>query len=133
MVGQLLKEKYKAISTKRLAIIVIYNDEICYELQLLKLNDYNTNWIYHLNLIKRVANAQNQWFENDCQFQKNVLIDDQVEFFQSLPISLKVTPPTKKNNVKNMNKFLKNYLHLMMLNEKPWEAFKEICEVYEKE
>jgi hypothetical protein len=60
MVGQLLKEKYKAISTKRLAIIVIYNDEICYELQLLKLNDYNTNWIYHLNLIKRVANAQNQ-------------------------------------------------------------------------
>ena len=37
--------------------------------------------MYHFTLKRRPTNAQNQWFENDCPFQKNVLIDDQVEFF----------------------------------------------------
>jgi hypothetical protein len=43
-----------------------------------------------------------------------------------------VTPPMEKDNVKDMKEFYKNYLHLMMLYIKPWKAFKEMCETYEK-
>ena len=32
-----------------------------------------------------------------------------------------------------MKEFYKNYLHPVMLDAEPWEAFKEICDAYKKE
>jgi hypothetical protein len=48
------------------------------------------------------------------------------------PSSLKVTPPVGKDSVKEMKEFYKNYLYLVMLDTEPWEAFKKMCEAYEK-
>jgi hypothetical protein len=97
--------------------------------QYLKLNNSNTNWIY---LIERLAKARNKRFENNCPFRKNTMIDDQVEFLWSLPNDLKVTPLFEKDNVSDMNKFYKNYLHPLMLDAKLYNIFKEISEAYEK-
>jgi hypothetical protein len=55
-----------------------------------------------------------------------------VEFLRSLPSILKVLPPAEKDSVKEMKEFYKYYLHLVMLDNEPWEAFKGMCEVYEK-
>jgi hypothetical protein len=55
-----------------------------------------------------------------------------VEFLRSLPNSLKATPPFGKDSVKEMKEFYKNYLHSVMLDAEPWEAFKKMCEAYEK-
>jgi hypothetical protein len=41
--GHLPREEYETIFTKRPATVVVYNDEICYGVQSLKLNDYNTD------------------------------------------------------------------------------------------
>ena len=57
----------------RSATIVAYNDEICYGVQSLKLNDYHKNHVYYRSLIERLAKTRNQWFENDSPFQKTLL------------------------------------------------------------
>jgi hypothetical protein len=64
---QLPKEKYDTIFKIR-STVVVYNDEICYGMHLLKLNNYNTNCNQYGNLIDKFAKAQNQWFENGCSF-----------------------------------------------------------------
>ena len=84
-------------------------------------------------MIERLAKARNQWFENSCHFCQNTSIDDQVEFLRSLPSILKVLPLAEKDTVKEMKEFYKNYLHLVMLDNEPWEAFKGMCEAYEKQ
>jgi hypothetical protein len=45
---------------------------------------------------------------------------------------MKVLPPAEKDSVKEMKEFYKNYLHLVMLDAEPWEAFKGMCKAYEK-
>jgi hypothetical protein len=124
-VGKLSKAEYEAIFIERPAAMVVYNDEICYGVQSLKLNDYNINRVYHGSLIERLAKARNQWSEDDCPFRKDTALEDQVEFLWSLPSSLKVIPPFGKDSVKEMKEFYKNYLHLIMLDAEPWEAFKK--------
>ena len=42
LIGKLLRDEYEAIFIRRPTIVVVYNDEICYGVQSLKLNDYNT-------------------------------------------------------------------------------------------
>jgi hypothetical protein len=130
--GHLSREDYEGIFKKRLATVVVYNNEICYGVQSVKLNDYNTNRIYHGTLVERLVKARKQWFENGCPFRKNISIDDQVEFLRSLPSILKVTPPMRKDSVKDMKDFYKNYLHTVMLDDSSWEALTEICKAYEK-
>jgi hypothetical protein len=130
--GHLSREDYEGIFKKRPATIVVYNDEICYRVQSLKLNDYNTDQVYHSTLIERLVKARKQWFENGCPFRKNTSIDDQVEFLRSLPSILKVTPPTGKDSIKDMKDFYKNYLHPVMLDVLSWEALMEMCKAYEK-
>ena len=102
---KLSKAEYEVIFIKRLAAVVVYNNEICYGMQFLKLNDYNTNRVYHGNLIEGLAKARNQWFEDGCPFQKDTALEDQIEFLWSLPNSLKVTPPFGKDNVKEIKEF----------------------------
>ena len=59
LTGNISKAKYEAIFIKRPAAVVVYNDEICYGVQSLKLNDYNTDRVYHGSLIERLAKARN--------------------------------------------------------------------------
>jgi hypothetical protein len=132
LAGKLSKTEYEAIFIKRPAPVVFYNDEICYGVQSLKLNDYNIDRVYHGSLIERLAKARNQWFEDGCPFRKDTALEGQVEFLRSLPSSLKVIPPFGKDSVKEMKEFYKNYLHPVMLDAEPWEAFKKMCEAYEK-
>jgi hypothetical protein len=40
--------------------------------------------------------------------------------------------PLGNDNVKDMKEFYKNYLHPIILDARPWEAFKNMCEIYEK-
>jgi hypothetical protein len=42
---------------KPATIFVAHNDEICYGVQSLKLNDYHTNHVYYESLIARLAKA----------------------------------------------------------------------------
>jgi hypothetical protein len=41
LAGKLSKDEYETIFIKRPTVVVVYNDEICYGVQSLKLNDYN--------------------------------------------------------------------------------------------
>jgi hypothetical protein len=68
LADKLSKEEYEAIFIKRLAAVVVYNNEICYGVQSLKLNDYNTDRVYYGSLIKRLAKARKQWIEDGCPF-----------------------------------------------------------------
>ena len=68
LVGNILKVEYEAMFIKRPATVVVYNDEICYRVQSLKLNDFNRDRVYHGSLIERLAKACNQWFEDGCLF-----------------------------------------------------------------
>jgi hypothetical protein len=56
--GRLSREEYETIFTERPATVVAYNDEICYGVQSLKLDDYNTDSVYHGSLIERLAKAR---------------------------------------------------------------------------
>ena len=47
IVGKFNLEIYEAIFMNKLTIAVSYNNEICYGVQSMKLNDYNTNCIYY--------------------------------------------------------------------------------------
>jgi hypothetical protein len=80
--GKLSKDEYEAIFIKRPSAVVVYNDEICCRVQSLKLNDYNTDRVYHGSLIERLAKARKQWFEDGykARKQKDIGLDEQVEF-----------------------------------------------------
>jgi hypothetical protein len=55
---QLSREDYEGIFKKRPATVLVYNNEIYYGVQSLKLNNYNTDWIYHSTLIERLVKAR---------------------------------------------------------------------------
>ena len=125
--GQLSQEEYDSIFAKRPATIVVYDDEACYAAQSLKLNDFHTDHIHHTTLIERLTKARKVWQSFNCLFKDNDPIDNQLGFLRCLPSILKETPTKHRSIVKTTKNFYKNYLHLVMLNDRPWKLFKKMC------
>jgi hypothetical protein len=72
--GHLPRVEYETIFTKRPATVVVYNDEICYGVQSLKFNDYNTNRVYHGTLIERLAKQETSGSKIVVIFAKILLL-----------------------------------------------------------